>query len=302
MRCSTLAIYQSNMHSIAKAMVNANNTRTQLSEGKTLLKPSDNPEGASQALTYQHALTSVAQYDIARADAKDTLGYEDNALNAMSGLLTKNLTEKMVAVGNGTYSAQSKQALAAELEGIRDGLINLANSKNGHGRYIFSGYKTASQPFSPEGHYTGGNQPITQWVGEETEMQVSHLGSQIFVSAEYGNLFIRLDEIIAALNNDSGESDLQVVLQQTNKAINHSLDSLGNIQASVGTNLQMLDRLGFNSADNALLVQGRYQKSIGSGDESMIRLVSEVAITEQALQSSMLLFNKVQNISLFNMN
>jgi len=304
MRCSTLAMYQQNVNNISNAMAGVNHSHHQLTEGKKLLTPSDNPANASQALSCMHTLTGIKQYDIAREYASNTLGYEDSALNGMSGLLTNNLIEKIVAAGNGTYSTEKKTILANELQNIRDSLINLANSKNSHGRYIFSGYKTLSQPFSSvEGSYHGGNQAITQWIDDGLEMQISHLGSEIFISEKHGNLFERLSDTVAALKDDAEDAreTLSLVLQQMNQSINYSMDSLGKVQTSVGTNLQMLERLGFNSDQNAILVIKNYQENIGSDDKSKIQLHSELFITEQALQSSMLLFKSMKDISLFNM-
>lgn len=285
-------------------MVSANHNHQQLTEGKKLLTPSDNPANTSQALNCMHTLTGIEQYNKAREYASNTLGYEDSALNEMSGLLTNNLIEKIVAAGNGTYSTERKTILANELQNIRDSLINLANSKNSHGRYIFSGYKTASQPFSSvEGSYSGGNQAITQWLDDGVEMQISHLGSEIFISEKYGNLFERLSDTVAALKDDAEDAreTLSFVLQQMNQSINYSMDSLGKIQTSVGANLQMLERLGFNSDINAVLVIKNYQENIGSDDKSKIQFHSELFITEQVLQSSMLLFKSMKDISLFNM-
>lgn len=301
MRCSTMNMYQQSMNGMSRAMTEASHTRTKLAEGQTLLLPSDDPVNATQALLFEHASLGIEQYRAARQHARDSLGYEDNALSSISGLLTENLAEKIVAAGNGTYSLESRQAVATELQAIRDSLINLANSKNGQGRYIFSGYKTSTPPFSDAGEYLGGDRPVKQWVSDSMEMQVSHLGSDLFISEEHGNLFIRLDETIAALKNSEAEDTLPDVLQRTNRAIGQSLINMGNIQTRVGTDLQMIDRLNRNADDNSILIQERYQSSVGSGNDAMVRLISDVAVTETALQSSMLLFKSMKNISLFNM-
>lgn len=301
MRCSTITMYQQSMNGMSRAMTAASHTRNQLAEGQTLIVPSDDPVNATQALLFEHASLGIEQYRAARQHASDTLGYEDNALSSISGLLTENLAEKIVSAGNGTYSLESRQAVATELQAIRDSLINLANSKNGQGRYIFSGYKTSTQPFLSTGEYLGGHKPVKQWVSDSMEMQVSHLGSDIFISEDHGNLFTRLDETIAALKNTGADDKLPDVLNRTNQAIKQCLDNLGSIQTRVGTNLQMIDRLNGNANDNAVLIQERYQGSVGSGNDAMVRLISDVAVTETALQSSMLLFKSMKNISLFNM-
>ncbi|EBW9216109.1 flagellar hook-associated protein 3, partial [Salmonella enterica subsp. enterica serovar Typhimurium] len=96
MRFSTSYMYQRNVDSMSNATVNFNNVYTRLSAGQTLLKPSDDPAAASQAIIYKNALSDINQYDTARVFAQDALSYEDNALNSITNLLTKNLTEKIV--------------------------------------------------------------------------------------------------------------------------------------------------------------------------------------------------------------
>lgn len=304
MHCSTLAIYRQNVNNISNAMIGINYNHHQLTENRKLLTPSDNPANASQALNYMHTLTGIEQYDIARGYASNTLGYEDRVLNEMSGLLTNNLVEKIVAAGNETYSPERKTILANELQNIRDSLINLANSKNSHGRYIFSGYKTDTQPFSSvEGTYSGGNQAITQWLNDGVEMQISHLGSDIFISEKHGNLFERLSDTVAALKDDTEDAreTLSLVLQQMNHSINYSMGSLGKIQTSVGSNLQKLEDLGFNLASDAVLVKKNYQESIGSDYASQAQMRCELFVVEQTLELSMLLFKSMKDMSLFNM-
>lgn len=301
MRCSTMTMYQQSMNGMSRAMAEASHTRNQLAEGQTLIVPSDDPVNATQALLFEHASLGIEQHRAARQHASDTLGYEDNALSSIGGLLTENLAEKIVAAGNGTYSLESRQAVATELQAIRDSLVNLANSKNGQGRYIFSGYKTSTPPFSSAGEYLGGDRPVKQWVSDSMEMQVSHLGCDIFISEEHGNLFTRLDETIAALKKSDTDGTLPDVLQRANQTIKQCLSNLGSIQTRVGTNLQMIDRLNRIAGDNTVLIQERYQNSVGSDNDTMVRLISDVAVTETALQSSMLLFKSMKNISLFNM-
>jgi flagellar hook-associated protein 3 FlgL len=65
--------------------------------------------------------------------------------------------------------------------GIRDQLMNLANTTDGNGRFIFAGYKTESAPFdAATGDYNGGGTPISQQVDTARTMQISHTGSRSF--------------------------------------------------------------------------------------------------------------------------
>lgn len=305
MRLSTSYMYQHNIDSMSNATVNYNNIYTRLAAGQILLKPSDSPSAASQAIVYQNALSDMNQYDTARLYAQDSLGYEDNVLSSISNLLTKNLSEKIVAAGNDTYSDADRQALAIELEGIRDSLVDLGNSKNSNGRYIFGGYQTGSPPFLPDGTYVGGDTAIMQTVGDSTVMQVGHTGSDVFMSGTDDDLFAALNKAIDALQqpieSDEDRQALQETLDGVNRSINRCIDNLGMVQANVGTNLQQLEQLGASSDSHRITVESRYQQTVGSDSEAMISLITQSKMSEFALNSSMLVFQAMQKMSLFNM-
>jgi len=303
MRLSTSYMYQHQLDTMSKALNGYNDLSSRLSSGQTLLTPSDDPTGASQAVTLQNALSRMSQFDTARTYAQDALGQEDETLNSISNLLTENLSQKIVAGGNGSYSDADRQALATELQGIRDNLLDLANSKNGDGRYIFAGYKTGSAPFQKDGSYVGGDTAMTQKVSDENEMQVGHVGSDIFMSGSADDLFKALDTAIDKLNqpvtNDAEREDLQDTLDSVNISVKKNIDNLGKIRAQVGTNMQQLETLSYSSEAQNVQVQSRLQETLGSDWDSMISLLSQSTMSEFALNSSMTVFQSMQQLSIF---
>jgi flagellin-like hook-associated protein FlgL len=55
-------------------------------------------------------------------------------------------------------------SLATDLQGIRDQLMNLANSTDGNGRYIFAGYKTEAAAFDSTGDYAARRQSASRLI------------------------------------------------------------------------------------------------------------------------------------------
>ncbi|WP_086873759.1 flagellar hook-associated protein FlgL [Kosakonia pseudosacchari] len=304
MRLSTSYMFQNRIDSLSDAMTGYNDLSTRLSAGQTLLKPSDDPTGASQAVILQNALSRMSQYDTARTYAQDALGQEDNTLDSISNLLSENLSQKIVAGGNGAYSDEDRTALAQELQGIRDNLLDLANTKNSDGRYIFAGYKTGAAPFQKDGTYVGGDTAMTQVVSDSTEMQVGHTGDDIFLSGSSDDLFKALDAAITQLQqpitSDADRQALQDTLDSTNISIKKNIDNLGKVRATVGTNMQQLEALGFSSEAQNINVQSRLQETLGSDWDSMITLLSQSKMSEFALNSSMTVFQSMQQLSIFN--
>lgn len=304
MRLSTHYMYQHNIESISKAMASGNDIYTRLSSGQTLLKPSDDPAGASQAVTWQTALADMNQYDTARTYAQDALGQEDNTLSSISNILTGNLSTKIVAGGNGAYSDQDRQALATELSGIRDSLRDLGNTQNSSGRYIFSGYKTGTAPFAEDGSYQGGDTAMTQKVADSVEMQVGHTGSALFMSGTDDDLLASIDKAVEALNkpvtNDDDRQALKDTLDSVNRTLKHNIDNVGKIQAQVGTNMQQLESLGVSSDTQKIAIESRLQETVGSDPNTQISLISQSKMSEFALSSSMTVFQTMQKMSIFN--
>ncbi|UQY44175.1 flagellar hook-associated protein FlgL [Mixta hanseatica] len=305
MRISSLYMFQRQIGNLSNSTANANDIAARLAYGQSLLKPSDDPAGASQAVIYQNSLANIEQYETARQYAQDALAQQDEAMNSIGSLLTKNLSEKIVAAGNGTYSEQDRAALAKELEGIRGNLMNLANSRNSNGRYIFAGYNTGSEPFTQDGSYVGGNKPIVQVVADSTEMQVSHTGSDVFMSGTPDDVFAALDSAITALTapitDDADREALQLTLDKANVSIKKNIDNLGKVQAMVGTNLQQLDMLGSSADTHKIDVESSLQETLGADMDSFTTLVVQSKMTEFALNSSYMVFQTMQQMSIFNM-
>jgi flagellar hook-associated protein 3 FlgL len=306
MRLSTNFMYQKNIESLSNAMVKGNDIYTRLAAGKMLLNPSDDPSAASQVITLKNSLSRADQFATARTYAQDKLGQENNALTAISNLMTNNLAEKIVAGGNGSYSDADREALATELQGIRDNMMDIGNSKDSNGRYIFSGYKTNTQPFDKEtGAYSGGDKPMSQVVADSTEMQVGHTGSDVFMSGTDDNIIAQLDRAIEALKqpveSDEDREALQKTLDEVNVSIKKGVDNLGRIQAEVGTSLQQLETLGFSADTQRVNLETRLQDTEGSDPNSMVTMVAASKMSEFSLSASMMVFQSMQSMSLFNM-
>jgi flagellar hook-associated protein 3 FlgL len=297
-------MFQNSIDNISMKMNSGNDIYTRLSAGQILLKPSDDPTGAARAIMYQSEISSLSQYDTARIFAYDALAQEDQALSSISNILTTGLTEKIIAAGNGAFSNEDRKALATELEGIRDQLLDLANTQSSNGRFIFSGYKTGTQPFLENGSYVGGSTAKTQTVAQGVDIQTGHTGNNVFLSGTGDDLFATLDKVINALNQpvetDEDRAVLQATLDEAIVSLNKVIDNIGLVQAEVGTALQQLESLNYRSDTQQIEVVRRLQQTVGSDPSAMIALISQTKMVEFSLSSSMMAFQSMQQLSLFN--
>ncbi|HDR2613613.1 TPA: flagellar hook-associated protein FlgL [Enterobacter ludwigii] len=297
MRLSTLYMYKQSSESMTKRMSQSNDAYLRMSAGKTLLKASDDPTAATDAVKHQDALAKLEMYSSVRSRARSALEFQDNVLNGVGNLMTTTLKEKIVAAKNGTYSDEDLRALGEEIKGIRENLLDLANSRDSSGRYIFSGFKTDTPAFDEVGNYRGGNEARTQTVADGTEMQTGHLGDEIF-----DDIFRVLNDAVAALTMEPiDDAMLDAALSAASNAIDAGIDRLGKAQAELGTNLQQLDALDLTGdvLINDTIV--KVQDAIGADTSMLVTLVSESQMSELAFNASMYVYKNMQKMNLFNM-
>ncbi len=316
MRISTQMMYQQQMQGITNSQSKWLGYGEQMTTGLRVNRPSDDPIAASQAVVLSQAQAQNSQFDLARTFATTKVSLEESVLGQVTTTLQGAL-EKIVNAGNGTLSDDDRASLGTDLQGIRDQLMNLANSTDGNGRYIFAGYNTEAPAFDDAtGTYQGGNTAITQQVDAARTMQVSHTGNDVFAkftsnavkepdgSTGEANLFKILDTAIAALNDPIGDDSAKAAAFQesvdvANRGLRNSLDNVLTVRAELGTRLNELDKLDSLGADRTL---AQTQQMSDLVDVDWNAAISSYTMQQAALQASYKAFSDMQGMSLFQLN
>ncbi|TCB91727.1 flagellar hook-associated protein FlgL [Enterobacter wuhouensis] len=316
MRISTQMMYEQSMRGVTNSQSLWLSYGEQMSTGKRVNRPSDDPIAASQAVVLSQAQTQNSQYALARSFATTKVSLEENVLSQVTTAI-QSAQEKIVNAGNGTLSDDDRASLATNLQGIRDQLMNLANSTDGNGRYIFAGYKTEAAAFDQTtGAYNGGDKAISQQVDAARTMQISHTGTQVFDtftsnakpepdgSAPETNLFKILDSAIAALNTpvegDQTKADeFTAAIDKANRGLSNSLNNVLTVRADLGIKLDELGKLDSLGDDRAL---GQTQQMSDLVDVDWNSVISSYSMQQAALQASYKAFSDMQGMSLFQMN
>ena len=316
MRISTQMMYEQNMRGITDSQSRWLSYGEQMSSGKRVNRPSDDPIAASQAIVLSQSQSQNSQFALARTFATQKVSLEDNVLTQVNTAISS-VREKLVYASNGTLSDDDRLSLATDIQGIRDQLMNLANTTDGNGRFIFAGYKTESAPFDAvTGNYNGGAEAITQQVDTARNMAISHTGQQIFESitsnAEqlpgggYGetNMFKILDSAIASLKtpieNDPAAATAQnQVIANAQIGIKNSQNNVLTVVADVGTKMNELEKLDTLGDDRAL---GQTKQMSDLVDVDWNEAISSYTMQQAALQASYKAFSDMQGMSLFQLN
>jgi flagellar hook-associated protein 3 FlgL len=308
-------MYQQTMGGITNSQSSWLKYGEQMSTGKRVNRPSDDPIAASQAVALSQAQAQTSQFASARTFATQRISQEENTLSSVTSAI-QSAQEKIVYASNGTLSDDDRASLATDLQGIRSQLLNLANSQDGNGRYMFAGYKTSSAPFATDGTYSGGTTNIEQQVDASRSMVIGHTGDKIFDSitsnavqepdntAPETNLFAMLDTAIAALKtpvagDDVAQTTAQAAVDKTNRGLRNALNNVLSVRAEVGTQLNELDKLDELGNDRSL---SQTQQMSNLVDVDWNSTISSYTMQQAALQASYKAFSDMQGMSLFQLN
>ena len=189
MRISTNTIYETGTNLMLQQQDTLIKTQQQLSTGRRILTPSDDPIASAQVLNITQSASINKQYSVNRDSASSSLGLEDNVLKQVTSLL-QDVHESAVYAGNASLSDADKKALAMELRGRLESLVGLANATDEKGQFLFSGYQTNTKPFVLTGldvQYMGDQGQRLIQVGPTRQLAVSDSGTDVFDRIKNGN-------------------------------------------------------------------------------------------------------------------
>ncbi|HUR26642.1 MAG TPA: flagellar hook-associated protein FlgL, partial [Planctomycetota bacterium] len=141
-QASTFALVQDGLLRNFGRLVDA---QGQVSSGKRILRPSDDPIGAARALTLHGRISESDRYLEAISGGTRELDLGATALQSAGELIAQAKSLSLQAL-SGTTSPEDRRLLATQLREIKEQLLDIANTQD-DGRYLFSGTKVGSKPF-----------------------------------------------------------------------------------------------------------------------------------------------------------
>ena len=189
MRISSNTLHDQGLSAILRNEAQMLHTQQQVSSGKRILTPADDPVAAAQALDVSQADAMNTQYAANRSAATDTLSLAESSLAQVSGIIG-DVRTIAVNAGNGILSDSNRASLAAQLSSALSELQGAANATDGQGRYLFAGYQSQAQPFTsgPVGvQYNGDDGQRLVQVDSSRQMAVSVSGADAFTRIPSGN-------------------------------------------------------------------------------------------------------------------
>ncbi|HQU97971.1 MAG TPA: flagellar hook-associated protein FlgL [Nitrosomonas sp.] len=189
MRISSNTIFETGTNLMLQQQDTLIKTQQQLSTGRRVLTPADDPIAAAQALNVSQSLSLNQQYSVNRTTADSSLKLEENVLKKVTALL-QDVHESAIRAGTASFTDADRVIVAKEIRSQLESLVGLTNTTDEKGQYLFSGYQATTKPFTQSGlnvQYQGDQGQRLSQVGPSRQLAISDPGTDIFERIKDGN-------------------------------------------------------------------------------------------------------------------
>jgi flagellar hook-associated protein 3 FlgL len=224
---------------------------SELSSGKKIMAPSDDPYGASRAIQLQSQLDGLTSY---ASNVQDGVSWTQTASSSLSSIndVTQRVRELVVQASNGVNNQTDLNAIAEEVDQLTATVKDDANTQYA-GQYVFSGTLTNTAPY-PAGTndtYQGNTGTVARAVAPGSSLAVNtDISSLLGNGSTPGDG--KLLDVLRTVSQDlrSGSSASLAALGSTDlKNLDSNLDTLSTLQAKVGAVTDQLQVAGSRIQD-----------------------------------------------------
>ena len=279
-RITPAMVTSSTLSDLTSSLASLERTTNELSSGRTILEPSDNPYGASRVIDLNSQLEGLGAYE---DDAQDGISWENIASSAMSNMndIAQRVRELVVQSANGTNNQSDLNTIALEVEQLTESVKQDANTQYA-GQYIFSGTATTTPPYvsGPEDEYKGNAETVSRAVGPGASVTVSTNISTLLGNGEAakdGKLLDTLRTIAQHLRGGTAE-DREALGTPDLTDLDTNLETLSQLQAVSGSATDQL-RVALTRNED---LQTSLTESLSNTEDTNVAATSIAYANEQA--------------------
>jgi flagellar hook-associated protein 3 FlgL len=234
-RITTLMTAQMTISDLNQSLNRLQNTQEQMSSGKRINRPSDDPYGTSLSLQLNGELAGLNNYS---RNVTDGTAWTQTAATSLSGIdnMVQRVRELAVQAANGSNSQANMAASATEVNQLIDAIKQHANAQYG-GQYVFSGTATTTAPYQAGATdtYAGNGGAVNRLIAPGTTVQVNAnlggvLGSGQASDPSGGNLLYTLRQIASHMQSGNAGALASTDL----KSLDTNFNSLTQLETNVG--------------------------------------------------------------------
>ena len=209
-------------------------TYEQMTSGRRITRPSDDPYGATRAMGLRSELTQIAQ---SQRNVTDAQGWQRTTDSALSGIgdAVQRVRVLLVGAGNDAGGQSTRDAAAAEIEQLIKTVKGTANATYA-GVPVFAGSATGA-PYSPDGGdaYAGNTGDVLRTIGAgvDVRINVDLAGRVTGQGGGDGKLLDVLRTVVGHLRGGTA-ADAEALRTTDLTAMDAQIDALSALRAEVG--------------------------------------------------------------------
>ncbi|HET6868372.1 MAG TPA: flagellar hook-associated protein FlgL [Solirubrobacteraceae bacterium] len=286
-RITTQMTAQNLLANINQSLDRLSTTQQELSTGKKINQPSDDPYGTSLSLQLNNELSGLNDY---ANNVSDGTGWAQAGNAALSDITNavQRIRELVVEAANGTQSQADMQASSAEVGQLIDEIKQDANTQY-NGQYIFSGSSTSTQPYQAGSNdaYAGNTGQVTRTIAPNTSVSVNaNLSGVLGTGQTVAGQPAGDGQLLNTLRNisDAMQSGNAGALSSSLSQLDANLNSLTGLTAGVGATT---DRLQMASSRIQSLQAADTQVLSNTQDADMAQTEVDFSTQQAALTAAL---------------
>jgi flagellar hook-associated protein 3 FlgL len=201
LRITHRSLFTSNLNNLQSNLSRIQQNQARLSSGRQLSTPSDDPGGTGAALQQRAEIARATQLSRNASDGLGWLETADSSLDDVGNVLQRVRELLVQANSTGTLSPSGAEAIATEMEAIREQLLSLSNTQY-LGRPIFGGTTASPHAYdTATGTFSGDRNPVDRAVRPGSTIQVNVTGPEVF-GEDGDDVFSFLASVASNLRSD----------------------------------------------------------------------------------------------------
>jgi len=264
MRVTNKMLSNSFLNDMRTNLSNMRTLQQQMTSGKEIRKPSDDPFKAARAMQLHSDINTNKQYN---ENIKDTLNWLDTTDTAL-GQATETMQrvrELLVSAGNASYGTNEKKAIKDEINQKVGELAQILNT-NFDGKYLFGGSRGTSKPLSTESDPSTKNTKLVYSTADADKL--TQIGAKLSVEISQGVTMeynVTASEVLQ-FNENGTDYDLREMLTKITNHLDGKNDDGTAVDSGATSKITNEDLKGVTDAISNLL---RLRSEVGSKQNRM---------------------------------
>ncbi|MBI4472039.1 MAG: flagellar hook-associated protein FlgL [Acidobacteria bacterium] len=287
MRVTEGTNYRNLLRDLANVQERMESAQMQISTGKRVTAPSDDPAAAVDIVRLTGEKSEAAQYERHLTFAKSKLNIADGVLDNVERMIERVRSLAQLSIGNPT----SANSYTTEVSGIRDQIIAAANTVHA-GRFIFGGSMTTEPPYVKAADstvtYEGNSEEMSLQVSRTSTLQTQIPGNEIFNGAV--DIFQTISDLVTAMNaGDKSNIDTQL------RRLEQFSETVSTARSKIGSSLNIASSLESSLASARLAREADLTEAQAA---DLAKAITEFQMSQNALEATMAVGARISQLNL----